>query len=211
MCDVIIYLCSRYTANTAEMVWSIFVVSTKHYSSLLDLSSGTISVYIVALSNTSNASLDQTTLDIMPQCGTVIPPVLGAIIALDLVCQPHIYTWRRYLYICQAQEPSLHIFELEVNIITEISRYNRKRLHNFWIFAIAHQIFNHIVTPDVNCKYFCNVAMFVKYFAMWMYQSKLHFLNLGPFLDFHNLLTVCNIYLHTHISTYISVHIFFVI
>ena len=88
--------------------------------------------------------------------------------------QPHIYTWRRYLHIYQAQEASLHIFELEVNIITEISKwYNRKHTNDSWISAQIPQI-----------------AGFLEMFLQYRYSNLTciftEAINLSSFGTFHN-------------------------
>ena len=59
----------------------------------------------------------------MPICGTVTAPQQDAIVLLDRVCQPHIYTPHRYLYIYPTQAAPMHIFEFEFNINNEASRY----------------------------------------------------------------------------------------
>ena len=76
-----------------------------------------VAPYFIVVSDTHYTSLDQTTVNSLPSCGTVTAPRLNAIVMLDRVCQPH--TASRYLYIYQAQAVALQIFEVEVNIIPE--------------------------------------------------------------------------------------------
>ena len=54
---------------------------------------------------------------------------------LDRVCQPH--TASRYLYIYQAQAVALHIFEMEVNIITGNGKHC---IHNNFDFHYHHHL-----------------------------------------------------------------------
>ena len=79
--------------------------------------------YIIAMSDTQHSSLYQSTLDTLPICGNVTPPTLYAIIIIETVCHPHIYDWRQYFYIYQASAAALHIFEVEVNFISESSKF----------------------------------------------------------------------------------------
>ena len=87
-----------------------------------------VAPYSVVVTDEFEFSLDEIIVDTFVLCGTVIPHELNAIIILDLVCQPHIYTAHRYLYVYQAQKAALHIFELVVNIITNKSESQLRKI-----------------------------------------------------------------------------------
>ena len=81
-----------------------------------------IAPYFMVVSDTHYTSLNQTTVDSLPLCGTVIAPLLNAIVMLDRVCQPH--TASQYLYIYQAQPVAMQIFEVKIKIIPQNGKHS---------------------------------------------------------------------------------------
>ena len=97
------------------------------YATFLCNTSVKLAAYIVVVSDSSYASLNADLVGTMPRCGAVTPPVIDTIVLLDRVCQPHIYSRHQYLYVYQTQRAGMHVFELEVNIVTNMSKYGGHR------------------------------------------------------------------------------------
>ena len=109
--------------NLSKWQFPVWRKIAQMYATFLCNASVKLAAYIVVVSDSSYASLNADLVGTMPRCGTITPPVIDTIVLMDLVCQPHIYSRHQYLYLYQTQRAGMHVFELEVNIVTNMSKY----------------------------------------------------------------------------------------